>query len=152
MHVILCHAVPCYAMCAMLCHAMLCPACTGLVASDMHHKHLVFCEKRKHDYAYCISSSCCVMQVFTIKQAAQVLASFSAEFSVREPLWNYIAQQHGFPTQQELIKNAPFGLTQCEWTRAWQYTESCSPYLPVQTGYVPITKLQSPGSSLPLLY
>lgn len=80
--------------------------------------------------------------VFTIKQAAQVLSSFSAEFAIREPLWNYIAQQNGFPTQQKLIQNAPFGLTQYEWTRAWQYTESCSRYHPVQTRYVPIPKLQ----------
>ena len=91
------------------------------------------------------------MQVFTIKQAAQVLSSFSAEFAIREPLWNYLAQQNGFPTQQELIKNAPFGLTQYEWTRAWQYTESCSRHHPVQTGYVPIPKLQPapcPSTSL----
>ena len=79
------------------------------------------------------------VQVFSIKQAAQMLINVDARFEYKEAIWNFLAEQHGYPTQQQLLTFAPFGITHTEWNRAWNYTESVSPCAPVRTSYVAIS-------------
>ena len=55
-------------------------------------------------------------------------------------MWNYLAEQYGYPTKEQVILNAPCGPTPLEWDCAWQYTEGVSPSVPVNAGYVPVQK------------
>ena len=88
------------------------------------------------------------VQIFTIRQAAQLLLNLDPQHSVREALWNYLAKQYGYPTVEQVIDNAPAGPTQPDWNRAWQYTEGVSPFRPIRTSYVPIPK-GLPTTTLP---
>ena len=74
------------------------------------------------------------------------------QHAVKEPLWNYLAEQYGYPTQQQLIAHTPFGLTNAEWLRAWDYAESTSLDVPIRTGYVPIPKTERAPCPVSSLY
>ena len=98
----------------------------------LHAQHHRLCTPGK-DHAIAV-------QVFTIKQTAEMLVKVDARFEYQEAMWNHLAQQYGYPTLQQLTAFAPFGLTHCDWNSAWDYTESVSPCQPVRTGYVAIPR------------
>ena len=91
--------------------------------------------------------------MFSLKQTAEVLVQASPHKFILPYLLEYMADQHGFLTWQQIRDTANNDAIADDWARVWHYTEAVNPYVSMHAEYVPIPR---PGQAAtpvqPLLY
>ena len=92
------------------------------------------------------------LQVLNIQQTAEVLVHCDPKTTIVEDLLSHIAEQHGFPTKQEIIAAEPDGPSAADWLRFWDYAEDVNPYVLLRPEYIPIGNSRQPATGSVLLY
>lgn len=80
------------------------------------------------------------VQVLTLGQTAEVLLQCNPEAAFIEQLLGCIAQQHAFPSKQEVLAQPHDKLGAADWDRFWRYTEHINPYVSMHACYVPVAE------------
>lgn len=94
---------------------------------------------------------CLCVQVFHMKQTAQMLVNSDPEQPVVADLVEHIAQQSGLATEDELIASVPEGMARSDWKCFWDYAEAVQPDVAPKPHYVPVPRTQQPATSSQLL-
>lgn len=90
-----------------------------------------------------------LLQVLTVKQAAHWFIQVGGCREQAE-LFDYIAAQNGFPSQEDIVADideASFGRN---WKMFQRYTDSINPNVSWPEDYVPIDKHHHPAKSMHL--
>lgn len=93
-----------------------------------------------------------LLQVLNMKQTAEVLVHCDPATTLVENLLAHVAQQHGFPTKQQVIDHSPEGLSCTDWQRYWTYTQDVSPYESLRPDYIPVGASKRPARAQLSLY